>query len=142
MVSSDPAAPVLGVSVCVRRGGRVLLVRRGRGSLIGTWALPGGRVELGERLAEAARRELMEETGIDARIGEAFDRAEVILRDESGAVSAHFVVIVFAGQYLGGEAVAGDDAADVRWATPAEAAALELTADTRRIVAALPAEDG
>ncbi|HMN84430.1 MAG TPA: NUDIX domain-containing protein [Bauldia sp.] len=184
MVSPAPAAPVLGVSTCVRHDGRVLLVRRGRGSLVGTWAFPGGRVELGERLADAAGRELLEETGIRAGIGEPFDRAEVILRDDSGAVSAHFVVIVFSARYLGGEAVAGDsvvakkshrlvtrrgaagavgahfaatvssapcpgggagagdDAGDVRWVAPAEAAALELTADTRRIVAALPAEDG
>ena len=142
MVSPAPAAPVLGVSTCVRHDGRVLLVRRGRGSLVGTWAFPGGRVELGERLADAAGRELLEETGIRAGIGEPFDRAEVILRDDSGAVSAHFVVIVFSARYLGGEAVAGDDAPHVRWVAPAEAAALELTADTRRIVAALPAEDG
>ena len=108
MVSPAPAAPVLGVSTCVRHDGRVLLVRRGRGSLVGTWAFPGGRVELGERLADAAGRELLEETGIRAGIGEPFDRAEVILRDDSGAVSAHFVVIVFSAHYLGGEAVAGD----------------------------------
>ena len=142
MAEPSSQGPVLGVSGCFRRYGMVLLDRRGRCSLAGAFAFPGGRVERGERLAEAAARELKEETSIEAEIGPAFDRAEVILRDADGAVAAHFVVIVFSARYRGGEAVAGDDAAEAVWITPAEAAGLELTADTRRILAALPGESG
>ena len=137
-----PSGPVLGVSVCVRHDGAVLLVRRGRGTYAGVWAFPGGRVERGERLAEAAAREVREETGIDADIGAAIDKAEIILRDAGGAVEAHYVVIVFAGRYRSGAVAAGDDAAEARWVAPAEFDALEMTPDTRRILAALPGDDG
>jgi ADP-ribose pyrophosphatase YjhB (NUDIX family) len=60
--------------------------------------------------------------------------AEIIGKDPSGAVEAHFVLVVFGGRYRSGEAVAGDDAAEVRWVAPEEFPALDLTADTARIV--------
>lgn len=136
---SDPRRPsdrpVLGVSVAVWRDGRVLLVKRGRPPNEGLWALPGGRVEKGERLAEAARREVREETGLDVEVGRQIDMAEIIGKDAHGPAELHFVVLVFAGRYGGGEAVAGDDAAEVRWVAPAEFSGLTMTPDTARLVA-------
>ena len=128
--------PLLGVSVAVWRGDKVLLVRRGRPPLMGLWSLPGGLVEAGETLAEAAARELAEETGIIAEDFSAVDRAEIIVRDDGGRVDRHYVLIVFGATYHSGEARAADDAADVRWVDAGELAGLELTADTARVLSA------
>jgi ADP-ribose pyrophosphatase YjhB (NUDIX family) len=130
-----PDRPYLGVSVAVWRDGEVLLVRRGRAPLAGSWSFPGGGVALGERLEEAARREVLEETGIDATIVRQIDHAEIILRDGDGLVERHYVLIVFAARAISGEACAGDDAAEARWIGPTELACLNLTEDTRRIIA-------
>jgi 8-oxo-dGTP diphosphatase len=130
-----PERPLLGVSVAVRRGDQVLLVLRARPPLAGLWSLPGGLVETGETLIEAAKRELREETGIAVAISGAVDRAEIIARDEAGKVEAHYVLVVFAATYESGEARAADDAADVMWASLSDLAKLDLTADTARVLA-------
>ena len=131
-----PDRPYLGVSVAVWRDGEVLLVRRGRAPLAGVWSFPGGGVGLGERLADAARREVREETGIEIAIVRQIDHAEIIVRDADGLVERHYVLIVFAANAISGEARAGDDAAETRWVGAQEFARLNLTEDTRRILAA------
>lgn len=129
-----PKHPLLGVSVAVRRGDKVLLIKRGRAPLLGLWSFPGGLVEVGETLAEAAAREVLEETGLTITVKEAIDKAEVIRRDEEGRVDRHYVLIVFAGRYRSGRIVAADDAADAGWFAPEEWAGLEMTTDTARIL--------
>ena len=130
-----PDRPYLGVSVAVWRDGEVLLVRRGRAPHAGYWSLPGGGVGLGERLEDAARREVREETGILVTIARQIDRAEIIARDGEGRVERHYVLIVFAGRPLSGDVRAGDDAAEARWVANSEFGGLNLTEDTRRILA-------
>jgi ADP-ribose pyrophosphatase YjhB (NUDIX family) len=131
---------MLGVSAVVRRDGRVLLVRRGRMPLAGAWALPGGKVEAGERLAEAAAREVREETGIIIDQLRRIDLAEIIERDESGGLRSHHVVVVFEGNVQTGTLRAGDDAIEVRWATAADLDDMVLTEDTARVLSRLVGE--
>src|SRR5215211_4450476 len=135
-LAEDLSRPILGVSACVREGRRVLLVRRGRPPYQGSWAFPGGRVELGEGLKEAAAREVLEETGITASIERQIDIAEIISRDEA-LVSAHFVLVVYSGRYVSGHVVAGDDAAEACWIEPADVSRLPMTDDTARILEAI-----
>ena len=130
-----PDRPHLGVSVAVWRDGEVLLVKRGRAPFAGFWSFPGGGVEIGERLEEAARREVREEAGIDVAIVSQIDRAEIIARDGDGRIERHYVLIVFAGRLIGGTLKAGDDAAEARFVPVADFARLNLTEDTRRILA-------
>jgi ADP-ribose pyrophosphatase YjhB (NUDIX family) len=132
-----PKHPLLGVSVVVERRGKVLLVKRGRAPLKGLWSFPGGLVEVGETLAEAAAREVREETGLTVTIGEAIDRAEVIRRDEKGRIDRHYVLIVFAGRYRSGRIAAADDAAAAGWFAAEGWSGLETTADTGRILKGL-----
>src|SRR4051812_40082201 len=110
-----PDRPHLGVSVAVWRNDEVLLVKRGRAPFAGFWSFPGGGVELGERLEEAATREVREETGIEVAIVRQIDRAEIIAHDGNGRIERHYVLIVFAGRMIGGAITAGDDAAEARF---------------------------
>lgn len=97
--------------------GRLLLVRRGRPPSAGLWSVPGGRVEVGETPAQAAVREVREETGLDVNIGELLATVEI----------GDYLVHDFAADVVGGRLRAGDDAIDVRWCSFDEAALLPLT---------------
>lgn len=138
---SYPDRPVLCASIALWRDEEVLLVRRGRPPLAGKWSLPGGVVDLGEPLAEAARRELREETGLEADPGPVADCNEVIIRDTGGAVERHYVIVVFAARWRAGEPLAQDDADAVRWARVEALDGIDLTdgtADAIRRSAEIP----
>ena len=99
-------------------------------------SLPGGLVRPGETMAAAARRELGEETGLECtELSGPVDWNEIILKDAAGAAERHYVIAAFTGHWQGGEAIAGDDAADVRWCEAGELAALELAPGTRGAIA-------
>ncbi len=127
--------PVVGVSVAVFRGPDVLIVRRGRPPFLDHWSLPGGRVEEGEALEEAVRRELLEETGIDADLVGLNDLVQPIGRDKAGRVTSHYVIISFVARYLSGRARAGDDAADLAWIAPDTIARYRTTPGLPRLLA-------
>lgn len=114
------------VSVALRRGERLLLVRRGREPAKGLLAFPGGRVEPGETLEDAARRELFEETGLTA---DGF-AVHGVLDLESATVGAVYRLTVFRATHVSGEPVAGDDAEEAGWFSLDEMAALPITAST------------
>lgn len=124
-----PLHPVIGVSTAVIRGDSVLLVQRGPGAYADCWTLPGGKVEPGEKLSEAARRELAEETGVAASMAGIADVIEIL-----GDGLPHFVVIVFAAIWKSGEPVAADDAEDARWATFGEIAGLDTTPGLAEVI--------
>ncbi len=89
-----PVRPILAVSAAVFRKGRVLIVRRARAPLLGHFSLPGGGVEVGETLAAALARELIEEVSVEAEII-AFNRHVEAIIPEGDRVRAHFVVASF-----------------------------------------------
>lgn len=126
--TSEPAPrPVLAASVGVVRDGRVLVASRTQPPGAALYSFPGGRVERGESLTDAALRELREEVDVTAEIAGFLTHVETIVPDESGGVSAHFVVCAFAGRWIAGEGTTGPEAGDVRWVTPDELAALPTT---------------
>ena len=101
--------------------GRILLIERGRDPRKGLWAVPGGKVEHGEGMREAVRREVAEETGLDIDVGDVIWVGEVI-EDEF-----HLVIIDFSATVVGGELSPADDAADARWVSLEEASGYPLT---------------
>lgn len=127
---STPHWPQLGCGAIVRRDDAVLLVRRGRPPRAGEWAIPGGRVQPGERLREAVAREVLEETGITIRVGEMSYQLEYIERDNDGGLAYHYVVLDYAAEYLSGEPVAGDDADEAAWVPFHSLAQMRLTDST------------
>ena len=122
-----PARPLLAASVAVLRDGRVLVAARGRGLMAGRYSLPGGLVEPGETLAQAALRELREEVGVEAEIIGFLDHVEAIQRDDDGRIRHHFLIAAHAARWLAGEPQPGVEALDVRWVDEDEAAALPTT---------------
>ena len=123
-----PARPLLAASVAVFRSGRVLLARRVAPPAAGLFALPGGLVETGETMAQAALRELHEETGVKAQLIGFNAHNEVIERAGDGRVSRHFVVASFAARWISGEGQTGPEAAEIIWARRGEAQKLDLVA--------------
>lgn len=130
-----PSRPLVGVGAVVWDGARVLLERRGQPPAQGSWAIPGGLVELGETAETAVRREVQEECGVEIEVGPVLGLFEPIQRDSDGRIRYHFTVIDFLAYYRGGELRSGDDAAEVCWVTPGELAQYELSAATRAMIA-------
>ncbi len=131
-----PTRPFVGVGAVVWRGDQVLLVQRGKPPRQGEWGLPGGAQHIGETVADAARREVMEETGIEIEVTGLLDIVDVIDRDEDGRVRYHFTLIDVNAEAVGnGEARPGDDASAVRWVDPIALNDLDLWAETARMIA-------
>ncbi|MGE5506401.1 MAG: NUDIX hydrolase [Actinomycetota bacterium] len=133
MARQYPAHPMPGVLALVMRDGKFLMVLRDREPDRGKWGFPGGAVELGETVAEAAIRELHEETGIVAEAGSVIDVFDAIIRDEDGRVRFHYVIATVACRWISGEGVAGDDAADIGWFDLAQSDAMTCSRNVGRL---------
>jgi mutator protein MutT len=123
-----PSRPVLAASVAVLREGRILLAMRGKPPSEGLFSLPGGKVEIGETLAEAALRELREEVGVEAKLIGLIAPVEFIERDEKGHIRHHVVIAAHAARWVSGEPQTGPEAKEIRWVTERDIADLPMTA--------------
>jgi ADP-ribose pyrophosphatase YjhB (NUDIX family) len=129
-----PATPCIGVGAVVIQDGRVLLVKRGRPPQDGEWSIPGGLLEIGETMRQAAAREALEETGLMVEPLELLGVFDRIMRDAAGKARYHYVLIDFLCRQVSGELRAASDAAEARWFTPAEVAMLPLPKDTADVI--------
>jgi len=120
MAKEYPASPVVGVGGVVVRDGRALIIRRAHEPRQGEWSIPGGTVDVGERLTDAVRRELSEETGLTVTVGPILEMFDRIHRDADGRVRYHFVIIDYLCAAPAGEPAAGTDALAVAWVTADE----------------------
>ena len=129
-----PAAPVVGVGGVVVRDGRALIIKRAHEPRRGEWSIPGGTVELGEPLADAVRRELREETGLEVSVGPVIEMFDRIHRDGDGRIRYHFVIIDYLCEALAGDPVAGTDALDVAWVTGEELESYGVNAHAAAVI--------
>lgn len=129
-----PDQPLVGLGAIVWKDGRVLMVKRGRPPGEGIWSLPGGLQLVGETVAEGVRREISEETGVEIELLGLVEVIDSVRRDAAGRVLYHFTIIDYAARWVAGEAVAGDDAADVAWVAPEDLGSLDTWAETARVI--------
>jgi ADP-ribose pyrophosphatase YjhB (NUDIX family) len=129
-----PGVPLVGIGAIIIEGSRVLLVKRAHPPLQAQWSIPGGVLEVGELVHEAAIREVREETGLAVAPGELLGVYDRILRDPEQRVQYHYVLIDFLCRRTGGDLLAADDAAEVRWFTAGELPSLRLAEDTLDVI--------
>src|SRR6202041_3997440 len=129
-----PEQPLVGVGAIVIENSRVVLVKRAHPPLQNQWSIPGGVLEVGELLREAAIREAREETGLTVEPGELLGVYDRVLRDADKRVQYHYVLIDFLCRRIAGDLAAASDAAEVRWFTRDELPALRLAEDTLDVI--------
>jgi 8-oxo-dGTP diphosphatase len=131
-----PPRPILGVGALIFDGDQVLLVQRGKEPLTGYWSLPGGAVETGERLEDALKREVLEETQLDVSVDSIATVFERIMPDANGVCEYHYLLVDFYCTFRGGQPNAGDDSKAVAWFRVAELAGVKLTEGTQSVIEA------
>jgi 8-oxo-dGTP diphosphatase len=129
-----PEIPLVGVGAIIIEDSRVLLVKRAHPPLQAQWSIPGGVLEIGEMIREAAVREAREETGLVVEPEDLLGVYDRILRDIEERVQYHYVLIDFLCRRIGGELLAASDAAEVRWFKRGELPALNLAEDTIDVI--------
>jgi 8-oxo-dGTP diphosphatase len=129
-----PERPMVGVGGVVILQGRALLIRRGGPPLQGQWSIPGGMLEVGETLIEGVRRELIEETGVEVKVGKLIEVFERINLDTAGKTRYHFVILDYLCEAIRGEARAGSDVTDVAWVAAGELGKYSLTETATRVI--------
>src|SRR5437879_1421696 len=129
-----PEVPLVGVGAIIIEDNRVLLVKRAHPPLQAEWSIPGGLLEVGELVRDAAIREAREETGLAVAPGELLGVYDRVLRDAEQRVQYHYVLIDFLCQRVAGDLAAASDATEVRWFTWEELPGLALVEDTLEVI--------
>ena len=122
-----PNQPIVGVGAIIICDGKILLEKRKNEPGRGKWSIPGGLVELGESVEQTAIREVKEETGLEVEKPEHIDVVDNVVRDESGEIKYHFVIIDYFVKLNGGTLKAATDAEELRWVTFDEVEKYDLT---------------
>lgn len=129
-----PKRPVLGVGALIFRGDSILIAQRGKQPLMGWWSLPGGAVETGERLADAIKREVREETGLEIQPVEVLEIFERIMPDAGGAAEYHYVLIDYICEIVSGAEQPGDDVCKLEWARREDLRSYQITEGTLGVI--------
>jgi 8-oxo-dGTP diphosphatase len=129
-----PEVPLVGVGAIIIEDKRVVLVKRAHPPLENQWSIPGGVLEVGEFVREAAMREAREETGLTVEPGELLGVYDRILRDPTERVEYHYVLIDFLCRRVAGKLAAASDATEVRWFSREELPDLNLAEDTQDVI--------
>jgi len=129
-----PEAPLVGIGAIIIENARVVLVKRAHPPLQAEWSIPGGVLEVGELMREAAIREAREETGLTVEPGELLGVYDRVLRNADKRVQYHYVLIDFLCRRVAGDLEAASDAAEVRWFSREELPPLRLAEDTLDVI--------
>ncbi|OGS43772.1 MAG: hypothetical protein A3K76_05060 [Euryarchaeota archaeon RBG_13_57_23] len=129
-----PNAPRVGVGGVVIKEGKILMIRRAFEPGAGKWSIPGGMVEIGERLSEACAREVEEETGLEVEVLELINVFDMIDKDDQGRIQYHYVLVDFLAKPAGGSEKMSAEATEMKWVTHQEAKAMDMTKTARKAI--------
>lgn len=127
-----PDAPLVGVGTVTIKNGRILLIRRAFEPGAGKWSIPGGLVEVGEKLSEAAVRETEEETGLRVEVLELINVFDMVDLDGHGKTKYHYVLVDFLSKPVGGRERLSGEVTEIKWVTFEEAKTMDLTKTARK----------
>jgi ADP-ribose pyrophosphatase YjhB (NUDIX family) len=126
----------------IQDGSRIVLVQRDKEPSKGLWTFPGGAVELGESLHDAARREAHEETNLQVELGPVATVLDHVVRDKDGQVRYHYVIVDYMARPIGGVLQAGTDVRDARWFRLADLDTLDMTEKAGQLARELLGREG
>jgi mutator protein MutT len=129
-----PTRPFLGVGTLIFEGRNILLVERAKEPLKGYWSIPGGIVEAGEKLEDAVRREVREETGLEIEPLAMFEIFERIMPDSEMRPEYHYVLIDYMCRVVGGQLAAASDVSQAAWVSEQNLREYRLTEGTLAVV--------
>ncbi len=127
-----PRAPLIGVGAVIIKDGKILMIKRAFDPGKGRWSIPGGLVEVGEKLADACEREAEEETGIRVQVLELIGAYDMIVPDDEGRIKYHYVLVDFLAKPVGGVDGTSPEVLEKRWVTYDEAKQLDMTNSARK----------
>ena len=129
-----PDRPFIAVGAAVCCGEQVLIVQRGRAPSKGIWTVPGGAVDLGETMRDAAAREVREECGIEIAVGDVAGILDNVVRDEQGCIRFHYAIVDFAARYVSGQLRPNEELMDAAWVTPDQFDAYNVSLKARNVL--------
>lgn len=132
-----PARPVAAVSVLIKSGGKVLLIKRRFDPGSGKWSIPGGLIELGETVREAALREVHEETGLTVRLDKLLNVVDYIEMDERGAIRFHYILICFSACVNDAFSIKpSEEVVEAMWVEESDVLRYDITDSLRKLLSA------
>jgi ADP-ribose pyrophosphatase YjhB (NUDIX family) len=134
MIREYPTHPIVGVGMIVQKDNRIVLVKREREPGKGKWSIPGGMLELGERISEGVKREILEETGLIVEIDRLIDVEENIGRDATGKIRFHYVLIDFLGHVVNGNLTPDTDVKEAIWVDLSQVDTFRITNTLKRLL--------
>jgi len=129
-----PTRPLVGAGAVVHRRGRVLLLRRKNPPNAGKWALPGGLVELGETVQEAAVREIKEETGLSVAVEGLLDVQTDVHMDADSRIEYHYVLVDYLAKPVSGRMKLNAESSASRWFTRGQVGRLDMGRGTKTVL--------
>jgi len=129
-----PVCPLIGVGALIHRGGKIVVVKRENEPAKGLWSIPGGLLELGERVHEGVKREVMEETGLDVEIDRLLDVIDNIVYDDDGKICYHYVLIDYLCSSSQGDLTAATDVTEAQWIKLKDVNHLPTTKTLKRLL--------
>ncbi len=129
-----PVSPLIGVGALIHRGDKIVVVKRENEPAKGLWSIPGGLLELGERIYDGVKREVMEETGLDVEIDRLLDVIDNIVYDDDGKICYHYVLIDYLCSSSHGDLKAATDVKEAQWIKLKDVDRLPTTKTLKRLL--------
>ncbi|MBN1682471.1 NUDIX hydrolase [Candidatus Bathyarchaeota archaeon] len=137
-----PRFPIPGVAAVTINNGKILLAVRGKPPSMGKWGIPGGIVELGEKVEDAVIREVFEETNVVIKPIKLITVLNSIVHDDEGKIRTHYVLLEYLCEYVSGEVHAASDAPDAKWISFEKLDSIDMMESTRKFVKQVAKQEG